>query len=497
MTDQNFIGESVAWAPELALSLPGGEKRPLFERVGGALTDAIRDGRLRPGDRLPSSRGLAASLGVHRNTVIAAYEALVAQGWIETARGRGTFVSSALPEVRARAFAETAPRLSRDLGFSLPRAPRSHLPLAWPPPPGVLSLAGAVPDVREVPVADLARAYRRAVRRHTRTALDYGSEGGHPALREALAEMLAALRGLAVGPEDVFVTRGSQQALYLAARALVRPGDVVAIESLGYAPAWEAFRAAGAKLVGVPVDERGLRIDRLEALTRRTPIRALYVTPHHQYPTLAVLSAERRLALLELARRERFAVVEDDYDYEMHYEGRPLLPLASADRAGVVVYVGTLSKILAPGLRVGYVVAPRPLLDRLALHRRSIDRQGDAAVEIAVAELLVDGVVERHARRMRRLCRARRDHLASEVRERLGEELAFTVPPGGMALWMRARPDLDVDAWAERCLEGGVHFLTAKGFAFDARPRPALRLGYSYLREEELSEAVQRMRRAL
>ena len=309
--------------------------------------------------------------------------------------------------------------------------------------------------------------------------------------------MLSAVRGLAVSADDVFVTRGSQLALYLTARALVRPGDAVAVESLGYAPAWEAFRAAGARLLPVPVDAHGLRVDRLAAIAERAKLRAVYVTPHHHYPTLAVLSAERRLALLELARRHRFAVVEDDYDYEMYYEGRPLLPLASADTAGVVVYVGTLSKILAPGVRIGYAVAPAPLLDRFAVLRRSIDREGDPAVERAVAELLEDGVIERHARRMRRVYRARRDALAAELRRELSGQVQFAVPTGGMALWGTTASGIDVDAWAERALARGVHFATARSFAFDGRPRGAARLGYASLREDELREAVRRMRAAL
>lgn len=485
------------WTPDFALSLATGSKRPLFERVGGALVDAIRAGRLRPGDRLPSTRALAGSLGIHRNTAIAAYAELAGQGWIRSARGRGTFVSEALPEVSPRSFASRRARVPGRIGFALPRLPARPATAAWPAPPRLLSLAGGVPDLREVPSADLARAYRRALRRRERSALDYGYERGHPALRAQLAAMLAALRGLAVTADDVFVTRGSQLALYLTAQALVRPGDTVAIESLGYAPAWAAFRAAGARLAPVAVDAHGLRVDRLAALARSARVRAVYLTPHHQYPTLAVLSAERRLALLELARRHRFAIVEDDYDYEVHYEGRPLLPLASADTAGVVVYVGTLSKILAPGVRIGYAVAPAPLLERFAVLRRAIDRQGDPAVERAVAELLEDGVIERHARRVLRMYRERRDALADALRRELADAVQFERPPGGMALWVRTAPGIDVDAWAARTVARGAHFPTARAFAFDGRPRPAARLGYAYLRESELRDAVRRMREAL
>jgi len=309
--------------------------------------------------------------------------------------------------------------------------------------------------------------------------------------------MLNALRGLGAGADDVFVTRGSQMGLYLTARAVATPGSVVAVEALGYAPAWEAFRAAGARLVAIPVDRNGMRVDRLRALAEREPVRAVYLTPHHHYPTTAVLSADRRLALLDLARRRRMAIVEDDYDNEVHYQGRPILPLASADDAGVVVYIGTLSKVLAPGLRVGYVVAPRPLLERMARTRRAIDRQGDPAIERAVAELLEDDTVQRHARRMRRVYRARRDALAASLRGRLARAGDFELPAGGMALWVRVARDIDVDAWAIRARAGGVDFHPARSFAFDRRSRPFARLGYAALNEEELDLAVSRMAASL
>jgi len=496
----------VSWSahPELGLALvldpppaDGGPRLPLFQRIGAALAAAIRAGRLRPGERLPGSRALARSLGVHRNTVIAAYAELARQGWLRADGGRGTFVSEALPDVDPRGFARVRPGVPERPGFPLPRAPRAAEPMPWPPAPGVLSLAGGVPDLRLVPAAELARAYRRALGRSGPSVLDYGHERGHPALRAELAAMLNARRGLAAGPDDVFVTRGSQLALYLAARALVRPGDRVAVEALGYAPAWEAFRAAGARLVGVPVDADGLRVDRVRAHAEREGLRAVYLTPHHQYPTTAVLSAERRVALLELAREHGIAIVEDDYDHEMHYEGRPLLPLASADEAGTVVYVGTLSKILAPGLRVGYAVAPRAVLDRMAPLRRAIDRQGDPAVERAVAELLEDGVVRRHARRVRRAYRERRDALAAALRAELPDALDFRLPPGGMALWVRATRGVDVDAWSARAVRAGVQFVPGREFALDGRRRRAARLAYARLAPDELREAVRRLRSAL
>jgi len=177
-------------------------------------------------------------------------------------------------------------------------------------------------------------------------------------------------------PENILVTRGSQQALDLVARALFSDGGVIAVESMGYAPAWAAFRAAGATLVPIAVDSHGIDVAALEALCERHAVRAVYVTPHHQYPTTVTLSAPRRLALLALAKKHKLAIIEDDYDHEFHYEGRPVLPLASADSDGLVVYIATLSKLLAPGLRTGFVVGPSALVQHLAARRMYVDRQG-------------------------------------------------------------------------------------------------------------------------
>jgi GntR family transcriptional regulator/MocR family aminotransferase len=291
----------------------------------------------------------------------------------------------------------------------------------------------------------------------------------------------------------VLVTRGSQMALDLVARALIAPGDVVAVEAFGYRPAWTALRAAGARLVPIAVDGDGLRVDELAALATRERVRAVYVTPHHQYPTTVTLAPGRRLQLLDLARHHRLAIIEDDYDFEFHYEGRPVLPLASADASGQVVYVGTLSKLLAPGLRLGFVVAPPALVERLAQLRRAIDRQGDHAVESAVAELIEEGELARHARRARLAYHARRDALveALAAQPALAEGLEIVVPSGGMALWARAATD--VDAWAARALEQRVAITTARRYAFDGRARPWVRLGFAALDERELREAARRL----
>jgi GntR family transcriptional regulator/MocR family aminotransferase len=206
-----------------------------------------------------------------------------------------------------------------------------------------------------------------------------------------------------------------------------------------------------------------------------------------------LLSPARRLRLLELARTHRIAILEDDYDHEFHYDGRPVLPLASSDRSGVVVYIGTLSKVLAPGLRMGFVVAPAPLIERLASIRTFIDRQGDHAVERAIADLLEDGEVQRHARRMRRIYQERRDLLASALHKHLGDTVDFTVPSGGIAMWLRVAPEIDVDDWVQRAAERGLSVHGGRRYAFDGRSRPFLRACFASLNEREIREAVTRL----
>lgn len=455
---------------------------PAFLRIARAIAEDIRRGRLRPGDSMPGSRAAAASLGVHRNTVLAAYRECIAEGWLVTEPARGTFVSPALPELDAR------PRRRSPLTtpYDLP----ALAPLDLPDAP--MTLGGGVPDVRLFPAEALARAIRRAMRRTPLEVLGYGDPAGPRALRRAIADMVAATRGVPALEENVLVVRGSQMGIDLVARTLLAPGDRVAIEAFGYRPAWEALAASGAKLVPTPVDERGLDVGALA-----NGLRAVYVTPHHQFPTTVTLDAARRLALLQSAREHRFFVLEDDYDHEFHYVGRPVLPLASADPHGSVIYVGTFSKVLAPGLRLGFVVAPVPVIERLARTRRFVDRQGDHTLAAAVAELLEDGEVQRHIRRARRIYGERRERNAKLLRATLGSALEFELPNGGTAIWARVDPALDVDLWAENAKRHGLLLQPARIFAADGESRPFLRLGFAQHDDREAHEAMRRLRAAM
>lgn len=465
---------------------------PMFLQIARQIALDIQTRVLRPGARLPGSRELARSLGVHRNTAIAALAELTSQGWVQTQARRGTFVSDQFPDARRRRFAKPV------------QQPRAALDLPDVPPPepfppfaaDVLPLVGGTPDFRLLPTAELSRAYRRALARSPRL-LAYGSELGEERLRAVLGAQLRATRAIPVEEQGLMVTRGSQMALFLLARVLTQPGRVVAVEGLGYKPCWEALRLSGAQIVPLPVDADGLCVSALSKLLQRERVSAVYTTPHHQYPTTVTLTAPRRLELLQLARRHGFVIVEDDYDHEHHYDGRAVLPLASVD-SDVVAYVGTLSKILAPGLRIGYIAARPEIIERAARVRTYIDRASDHVVERAVAELIEDDVLGRHVRRVRREYQARRDALVSELKSRLGGALSFKVPAGGMALWAKVTvAGVSSEAWAARARELKVLVHAGRRFRYDNREMPFLRLGFAPVTVEEIKVAVERLARAL
>ncbi|MBA69665.1 MAG: GntR family transcriptional regulator [Rhizobiales bacterium] len=464
----------------LALDIEKDAPGPLFLAIAGAITRDIMRGRLKPGARLPGTRALARELGVHRNTVDAAYQELMTQGWLHAEPARGTFVAQDLPEGMAEPVALSV----------------AVEPAAVRPP---LAFSDGAPDPKLVPDKALARAFRRALLSPAfRAGADYGDARGTPVLRHALSSYLASDRGVVADPARLLLTRGSQMALFLAAKAALKPGQMIAVEEPGYPLAWEAFRAAGAAVRGVPVDAGGLSVAALEdAIENDQRISAVYVTPHHQYPTTVTMGAARRLQLLDLVERHGITLIEDDYDHEYRFEGRPVLPLAARAPADLpLIYVGSLSKLLSPGIRLGYAMAPEPLLGRMAAARAAIDRQGDAPLEAALADLIRDGDLGRHARKARRIYRARRDVLASALSDHLGGRIVFDRPAGGLALWLRCG-NVSAETWAKRAEAAGLALLPGTRFALERAAPQALRLGYAALDEIQIARAVEILTQSL
>jgi len=364
----------------------------LARQLYRGLRERILAGELAAGVRLPASRELARLLGVSRNTVTAAYDQLLAEGFLDSLQGDGTYVAGVTQALaRADATAPVAPLAPASVPPGAPRAFRVGLPA-----------------VDLFPFATWARLQQRFWRQPDAALLGYREPGGELRLRRLLSAYLRQARGLVCTPEQILITSGAQQAIELCARLLLAPGALAAMEDPGYRAAGLALQSGGARLRGVAVDYAGLDVAQLAA---QRDCRLVYVTPSHQYPTGAVLSLPRRLALLDWARQVDGWIVEDDYDGEYRYQGAPLAPLAALDRHGRVLYVGTFSKIAFPGLRLGYLVAPPALVPALLALQRAGIRHLDGATQTVMADFIEQGHFQRHIRRMRRAARNRRDAL--------------------------------------------------------------------------------------
>ncbi|NHQ80940.1 MocR-like pyridoxine biosynthesis transcription factor PdxR [Chromobacterium vaccinii] len=457
---------------------------PLHLQIVRQIADAVQRGRLAPGSALPGSRELAERLAINRKTVVLAYEELAAQGWVSAEGRRGTFVAASLPPPLREPVA----------GEALP-------PADWEDAAAdgdLIDFSENVPDSRLIPFDALGRAYRRALIATARSGrLAYGDPRGEIGLRRALLRMLTMERGLTATLDNLCLARGSLMGIYLAGKALLKPGDAVALDRLSYPSARNAFRSQGAQCLDAACDGHGMLPDALEDLCRGHPVKAVYLTPHHQFPTTLMMPAERRLQLLALAERYDFHIIEDDYDHEFHFDHRPMPPLASLPGGRRVVYVGSLSKVLAPGLRVGYVVASAELIARCVDNILLIDRQGNPVTEQAVAELMDNGELKRHLRRAWRVYRERRQTLAEALDRELAGLAEFELPAGGLAVWLRFDPRLDMDRLVADARRHGVKILPGSHFTGDGSPEPGLRLCYADLEGARLRQGVARLARAL
>lgn len=483
------------------LGLDRGSSVPLHRQLYDGLREAILTGRVRPGARLPSTRTLAADLGASRNTVLAAFGQLLAEGYLEGRVGAGTTVASTLPETLLRAHPQAAraerpgrrPRLSRRgaLLVSTRAALARGASTARPFRPGL-------PGLEFFPFDLWSRLIARRWRRVPRQLLDYGDPGGYAPLREAIAAYLREARAVRCETEQVIVVTGAQQAVDLAARVLLDPGDTAWIEDPGYPGARGALIAAGIRLVPVPVDAEGLDV---RHGARRAPgARLVYVTPSHQYPLGVTMSLHRRLELLEWASRSGAWILEDDYDSEYRYAGRPLAALQGLDPTGRVIYAGTFSKVLFPSLRLGYLVVPSELTEAFMAARALADRQSPSVTQAALADFIDGGHFARHIRQTRALYAERQDVLVQAVRRSLGGLLEVMPAEAGMHLvgWLPDGVD-DRDA-ARAALGQKVDVPPLSGFrAGPARrgERGGLILGYAAYTPREIDEACVRLGAAL
>jgi GntR family transcriptional regulator / MocR family aminotransferase len=473
---------------DLHVSLVG--RKDLSGEIYRQLRRAILEDRLRPGDALPPTRVLARGLGVSRTTATLAYERLAGEGFVTSRVGAGTFVSERVARVpkdaatrRARPVDKEALR-PRRIWDSIP------IPTAFDRP-AAFDFRSGLPDASLFPHRAWRRVMARALREDSAVSGGvYGHPAGHRGLREAIARHIGIARGVTASPDDVVVTSGTQQALDLIARVLLSPGDTVAVEDPGYPPPRRLFTSLGARVHHVPVDADGLMVD---ALPRHT--RLVYVTPSHQYPLGMSMTLSRRVALLAWAERHHAAIIEDDYDSEFRFGGRPIEPLQTLDSAGRVVYVGSFSKTLLPTLRLGFVVTPPSLSKAVYKAKHVTDWHTSMLAQAALARFIDEGGFARHIRRVGAVYRMRHAMITATLMREFAGRLDVIPSAAGLHVAATARASADqVAAIASRAADAGVAVQELSKFAAGAAWRSGLLLGFGAIATGHIEEGLRRLR---
>jgi len=454
------------------------------------IIEDIRRGRLKPNVAMPGTRKLAVTLGVNRKTVLLAYAELVAQGWLVTQRNRGTFVSEKLPdaiEKKDQYSYEQLALIEHQSNLAIDKKALSQQSK-------YVEFNDGDPDTRLLPYEIVARAFRRALIVAGRSnKLGFQDPLGMLSLRQAVLHMLSMQRGLNANLENICIVRGRQMGIYLAASLLTGPNDYIAVEKLTRPSARRAFQSFGANVVNISIDQDGMNIDELEVLCKKVQVRAVYVTPHHQYPTTVMLSRERRLRLLMLAEQYGFYIVEDDYAHEFHFASEPVLPLASYGESEYILHVGSLSKILAPGSRLGYLVASSHFIRKCADKIMMIDIQGNLITEMAVSELMATGELKRHVLKATKIYQERRYKLETFIRSELLELVDFNLPMSGLAFWIKLKQQSNVKKFVEQAYVNKLSVVAASIFSDDNEDIEGIRLGFASLNDKELEQVITRL----
>jgi GntR family transcriptional regulator / MocR family aminotransferase len=479
----------------MLLSLDG--HGPIYQQIYQALRAAILSGALPAHTRLSSTRSLAQETGVSRNTVVIAYEQLLAEGYIVGQLGSGTFVAPEIPDVahtvaeRGRIANAAEDGIGYDCSAYATRARRAPSPVMKPRTRAVrYDFRYGLPDLEAFPFDIWRKLLARHIRAAAAAPLMYGAPEGSIRLREVITGYLRRARGVQCDPDQVIVVNGSQQALDLIARTLIDPDDVVVIENPNYLGAREVFLAAGAQLAPGLVDEEGLNIERLPPSAKRA--RLIYVTPSHQFPTGAVMPLARRLALLAWAAAHGSYVIEDDYDSEYRYQGRPIEAMQSLDRDGRVIYVGTMSKILFPALRLGYLVLPKPLVEVFRTVKYLSDRHTASLQQDVVTEFVAQGHFERHLRRTRTRNAQRRVALLRALEREFGDAISVQGANAGLHVlaWFCNRAPEDAEVIVARAEQARIGVYAVTPYYLDRPPAAGLVLGYAALNESEIDTGI-------
>ena len=475
---------------------------PMYRQLYDWFRHAIITGQMRPGQRVPSTRTLATELRVSRIPVLSAYEQLLAEGYFETFVGAGTCVAGSIPDdtpIPTSSKGQKGIQEEKVGKAGVRRMSRRGVALTHLPTQSWLNIVGAfrvsLPALDHFPISVWSKLVARHSRKPAIGIMGYGDAMGHLPLREAIAEYLGASRAVRCDPSQILVTTGSQQGLQLCAQVLVDPKDRVWLEEPGYPSARQAFLAAGAQLIPVPVDHEGMNM--AEFIRRGQTARAVYITPSHQYPLGMTMSATRRMLLLNWTVRTGGWIIEDDYDSEYRFGSRPIASLQGLDTDTRVVYIGTFSKVMFPALRLGYVVVPKDLVPAFCSARDAADVFSSTLYQVVMAEFIREGHFARHIRRMRMLYMERRRALAKAIRVHMGDMLEVIGAEAGMHLAAFLPPGTDDVAVSKNAALRGISATPLSTCYLSSPVRAGLILGYGGVNANQIRDGIRKLRLCL
>lgn len=458
-------------------------------QITNQLINAIQRGFLPVGTKLPGTRLLSKFLEVHRNTIVAVYDELFAQGWVESLPNKGTFIIGKneekpvdfndINQINLKNYPKTTGFLFKT--SNILDNPFEHSSCQF-------VFNDGIPDIRLTQIDQHSRIYSSILKRKAHKIGHYNQDGSE-FFKKNLSQYLNLSRGLPISIDNLLITRSTEMSIYIVSEILLSKDDTVLIGTLSYFSVNMIFQKAGVKIITIPIDNEGINVDEVREICKRQKIRMLYLTPHHHYPTTVTLSAQRRLELLNLANEFGFIILEDDYDYDFHYEKSPILPLASADTNGMVIYIGSFGKSLAPGFRTGFIVAPENLMIEMRKYLGIIDRQGDILMEHVLGEMIAEGEINRYLKKSVKIYQERRDYFIQLIQENLGNFLTFEKPSGGLAIWTEWQIPINLMQLSRNCAQN--HLFIPKTLLYQNKELTAMRLGFGDLNFDEMEKSVE------
>jgi len=460
----------------------------IYMQITNQLINAIQRGFLSVGTKLPGTRSLSKFLEVHRNTIVAVYDELFAQGWVESLPNKGTFIIgkneekpvdfNEISQINLKNYPKTT-------GFSFKTSNILDNPFEHSNCQFVFN--DGIPDIRLTQIDQHSRIYSSILKRKAHKIGHYNQDGSE-FFKKNLSQYLNLSRGLPISIHNILITRSTEMSIYIVSEILLSKDDTVLIGSLSYFSVNMILQKAGVKIITIPIDNEGINVEEVRNICKNHKIRMLYITPHHHYPTTVTLSAQRRLELLNLANEFGFIILEDDYDYDFHYEKSPILPLASADTNGMVIYIGSFGKSLAPGFRTGFIVAPENLMTEMRKYLGIIDRQGDILMEHVLGEMIAEGEINRYLKKSIKIYQERRDYFIHLIQENLGNFLTFEKPSGGLAIWTEWQIPINLMQLSRNCAKN--HLFIPKTLLYQNKELTAMRLGFGDLNFDEMEKSI-------